>query len=191
MAISCQKCGRQYDLTLFEFGRTINCACGERVGFEHRINLAKDEEIKFFADVNVARVVRWIRAIGLDTAWEDAIADKDLVERAIKENRFVLTLDKKLMREWSADNVLHLESEKPFEQFREVVRRFEIKKPKELFTRCLICNAVLRRANAEEVRENVQTFYCCPKCGKVYWEGSHTKRMRVVIEEVFGGQNQI
>ncbi len=110
-----------------------------------------------------------------------------------------MTLDKKLTREWSADNVLLLESEKPFEQFREVVRRFEIKKPKELFTRCLICNAVLRRANAEEVRantpqkvrENVQTFYCCPKCGKVYWEGSHTKRMRVVIEEVFGGQNQI
>jgi hypothetical protein len=44
-----------------------------------------------------------------------------------------LTLDKKLTREWSADNVLFLESEKPFEQFREVVRRFEIKKPKRTF----------------------------------------------------------
>ncbi len=171
MAIYCQKCGRQYDVTLFEFGHTIDCACGERVGFQHRINLLKTEEIKFFADVNVARLVRWLRAVGIDTAWEDAIADKDLVERAIKENRYVLTLDKKLTREWSADNVLLLESEKPFEQFREVVRRFEIKKPRGLFTRCLICNTLLRQANAEEVRanapqkvrENEQTFHRCPK----------------------------
>jgi DNA-directed RNA polymerase subunit RPC12/RpoP len=80
MAISCQKCGRQYDVTLFEFGRTIDCACGGRVGFKHRINLSKDsEKIKFFADVNVARLVRWLRAIGIDTVWEDAISDEDLI----------------------------------------------------------------------------------------------------------------
>lgn len=47
MAISCTKCGRQYDVTLFQFGRTINCACGERAGFEHKINLPKNEEIEF------------------------------------------------------------------------------------------------------------------------------------------------
>src|SRR5688572_21869324 len=113
MAISCSRCGRQYDVTLFQFGRTINCACGERVGFEHKINLppAAVGEIKFFADVNVARVVRWLRAIGTDTVWEDAIPDGELVRRAIEEKRFVLTLDKRLVKEWRADNVLLLSSE--------------------------------------------------------------------------------
>ena len=81
MAISCPKCGRQYDVTLFQFGRTINCACGERVGFEHKINLPAGGEIKFFADVNVASVVRWLRAIGVDTVWEDAISDSDSPSR--------------------------------------------------------------------------------------------------------------
>ncbi|MCA1622660.1 MAG: Mut7-C RNAse domain-containing protein [Acidobacteria bacterium] len=193
MAISCVKCGRQYDVTLFQFGRTINCACGERVGFEHKINLSKDEETKFFADVNVARVVRWLRAIGIDTTWEDAISDEDLVRRAIEENRFVLTLDKKLTEEWRVDNVLLLQSENSLEQFQEIVEHFKIKKPKEFFTRCLVCNTFLRNATALEiaagapqrVRENEQVFHFCSNCAKLYWQGSHTRRMQEAIEKAF------
>ena len=193
MAISCAKCGRQYDVTLFQFGRTINCACGERVGFEHRLNLPRNEEIKFFADVMTARLVKWLRAIGIDTAWEDAIDDKDLVRRAIDEKRFILTLDKKLIEEWRVDNVLLLESEEPFEQFTEVIEHFGIEKPGALFTRCLICNAFLREAKADEINEelpprvleNNKTFQFCPRCKKIYWRGSHTQRMEEAIEEIF------
>jgi uncharacterized protein with PIN domain len=193
MAIACAKCGRQYDVTLFEFGRTINCACGERVGFEHRLELPQNAEVKFFADVNVARLVRWLRAVGLDTIWEDAIPDADLVRRAISEKRFVLTLDKRLLREFRADNIVLLSSDKPLDQLREILWRFRIPKPRELFTRCLVCNTRLRRALAEEidtgvptrVRETRKTFYFCAACNKIYWEGSHTRRMRAAIEEVF------
>ncbi|MBL7198046.1 MAG: hypothetical protein ISS47_08095 [Candidatus Omnitrophica bacterium] len=28
MAIVCEKCKRQYDITLFQFGRTLKCDCG-------------------------------------------------------------------------------------------------------------------------------------------------------------------
>ncbi|HEY0428234.1 MAG TPA: Mut7-C RNAse domain-containing protein [Pyrinomonadaceae bacterium] len=193
MAINCSKCGRNYDVTLFQFGRTINCACGERVGFEHRLNLRKDKQLKFFADVNVARVVRWLRAIGIDTVWEDAISDKDLVRRAIDENRFVLTLDKRLPDEWRVDNVLLLKSENPFEQLREIVEHFKIEKPPELFTRCLVCNTLLRGASSQEISAAVpprvleaqEKFYFCPVCRKVYWQGSHTERMRDAIEKLF------
>ena len=164
-----------------------------RVGFEHKLVLPKTGEIKFFADVNVARLVRWLRAIGIDTWWEDAISDAGLVRRAIRENRFVLTLDKRLVKEWRTDNVLLLTSEKPLEQFAQVVEHFELKLPAQFFTRCLVCNSVLRRASATEiaanvpprVRENNELFYYCPNCEKIYWEGSHTKRMQAAIEDVF------
>lgn len=193
MAISCGKCGRRYDAALFEFGRTISCACGNRVGFEHKINLSQNGEIKFFADVNVARLVRWLRAIGIDTVWEDAIADSDLVRRAIREKRFVLTLDKRLKTEWLADNVLLLESDKSSEQFAQVVRHFDLQTPIEIFTRCLVCNSLLRAASAEEIetkappraRENHDEFYYCANCRRIYWEGSHTRRMRAAIDEIF------
>jgi uncharacterized protein with PIN domain len=199
MAISCSACGRQYDVTLFQFGRTINCACGQRVGLEHKLNLPTAREIKFFADVNVARLVRWLRALGIDTAWEDRIADGELVRRAIEEQRFVLTLDKRLTREWRADNILLLSSDAPLEQFREIIVRFEIRQPAKLFTRCLVCNALLRPANPQEissslplppaVNKNEHELYCCPNCGKIYWEGSHTRRMRDAIEAVFRQSN--
>src|SRR5215203_361968 len=138
MAVTCVKCGRQYDVTLFQFGRTISCACGARVGLEHRLNLPKNAEIRFFADVNVASVVRWLRAIGIDTVWEDAIGDADLIRRAIEEKRFVLTLDKRILLEFRADNVLLLSTAEPLAQFAEIVRRFNLSKPPEFFTRCLI-----------------------------------------------------
>lgn len=156
MAISCAKCGRQYDVTLFQFGRTINCACGERVGFEHKIHLSKNEELKFFADVMVARLVKWLRAIGIDTAWEDAISDRELVRRAINEERFILTLDKKLTEEWRVDNVLLLKSEDAFEQLEEVIEHFGIEKPVEFFTRCLVCNEFLRDAKKKELSEEIR-----------------------------------
>lgn len=193
MAVTCGKCGRQYDVALFRFGRTISCACGERVGFEHRLDLAADAEIRFFADVNVASVVRWLRAAGLDTIWEDAIPDAELVRRAIEERRFVLTLDKRILKEFRADNVFLLSTDEPLAQFTEIVRRFDLPQPIELFTRCLVCNAVLRSARAAEVaahapegiRASDLKFQFCSRCDKVYWEGSHTKRMREAIEKIF------
>jgi uncharacterized protein len=194
MAISCIKCGRQYDVTLFQFGRTISCACGERVGLEHRLNLERDAEIKFFADVNVASVVRWLRALGLDTLWEDAISDDDLIRRAIEERRFVLTLDKRIPEEFRADHVFLLSTNEPLTQFAEIVSHFDLRKPAQLFTRCLVCNMLLRAAEAEEITEHVppavqemqERFHFCPNCNKIYWEGSHTRRMCEAIERVFG-----
>jgi uncharacterized protein len=194
MAVTCTKCGRQYDVTLFQFGRTISCACGTRVGLEHRLNLPKSAEIRFFADVNVASVVRWLRAIGIDTAWRDAIPDGDLVRRAIEEKRFVLTLDKRLLKEWRADNVVLLQSTRAIEQFREIIAHFKIERPAKFFTRCLLCNTLLRDANAEEIAlggqphrlpDNEIVFFYCPTCNKIYWEGAHTRRMRAAIEGVF------
>ncbi len=32
MAVYCPRCERQYDVTLFEFGRTVRCECGAFVG---------------------------------------------------------------------------------------------------------------------------------------------------------------
>lgn len=45
MAILCRRCGREFDFTLFQFGRFVRCECGELVGMAdaHRIDLSKAE----------------------------------------------------------------------------------------------------------------------------------------------------
>jgi len=35
MAVRCPKCKREYDVTLFEFGKGIVCECGERLSLKH------------------------------------------------------------------------------------------------------------------------------------------------------------
>lgn len=194
MAISCSNCGRQYDVTVFQWGKTINCACGERVGLENRIVLPANVEVKFFADVMLQRLVRWLRALGIDAVWEDRIADSELVRRSLIEHRWILTLDKRLSEEWRVGNVLLLESEQPLKQLREIVERFNLKMTDRIFKRCLVCNTELRAAKDEEITalavpENVRAvqvdFKFCPTCRKIYWTGSHTERMKKQLEKIF------
>ena len=193
MIISCENCGRGYDADLFQFGRTINCACAARVGLATKVELPVGVELKFFADVMHARLARWLRAINIDTVWEQKIPDRELVRRSLAENRFILTKDKRLPEEHRVGNVLLVKSQTAFDQFAETVAHFKIEKPGELFVRCLMCNTILRVANDHEIAANVplkvleqkQIFHFCPRCQKVYWEGSHAARMRRQIEATF------
>lgn len=41
MAILCPRCGRQYDIALFQFGRTIRCGCGAVIDESH-VSLFRD-----------------------------------------------------------------------------------------------------------------------------------------------------
>jgi len=51
----------------------------------------------------------------------------------------------------------------------------------------------LKSASAEEIAANApprirasqEEFSYCPNCEKIYWEGSHTRRMRTAVEDVF------
>lgn len=45
MAIRCPKCKREYDVTLFEFGRSVSCECGQKLGLEHEEILDQLEEV--------------------------------------------------------------------------------------------------------------------------------------------------
>jgi uncharacterized protein with PIN domain len=59
------------------------------------------------------------------------------------------------------------------------------------FTRCVVDNAHLREATAEEVerlpaqtREAPGPFRVCPACGRAYWPGSHVRRMASRLREL-------
>ncbi len=47
MAVLCQKCGRQYDITLFQFGQTVKCDCGNVVELKEYYPINKGKEDKF------------------------------------------------------------------------------------------------------------------------------------------------
>lgn len=195
MGVPCPRCGRQYDVSLFSFGRTIHCTCGARVADEARLQgPERPVGSRFAADAMLGRLARWLRLLGYDVSYDAHVADADLVRRAILEGRTVLTRDRRLPEDFRVPALYLLESEEPAAQLREVVERFGLDWRARLFTRCSECNTELRSADPTEVAERVPLrvrqrqadFRCCPSCGRVYWEGSHTARMVRSLERMLG-----
>jgi uncharacterized protein with PIN domain len=189
MSVPCPRCGRRYDAGLFACGRTIHCTCGARVGTGERAEPAG--EPRFAADAMLGRLARWLRVLGFDTSWEAHVPDAALVRHALAEGRTLLTRDRRLPEEWTRVPVFVLYAEDLRGQLAELGARFALAARARPFTRCNRCNERLRPASDAEVRERVppsvrarhEGFLRCPRCGRVYWAGSHVARMRALLAE--------
>jgi hypothetical protein len=149
---------------------------------------------RFLADAMLERLARWLRALGHDTASAGAASDAELGRRAAAEGRWLLTRDRRLAREAPDGRGVLLRAGAPLDQLREVAASFALA-PGTLFSRCLVCNAPLRPATEAEVvgaapelcgRHRPPDAHACPECGRVYWEGSHTRRMRAALARTLG-----
>ncbi|RMD84375.1 MAG: hypothetical protein D6815_04360 [Candidatus Dadabacteria bacterium] len=196
MAVVCPNCGAQYDATLFEFGRTVSCRCGRRVGLPLRVPWATSTKPqRFLADEMLGGLARWLRVIGYDTVWRRRTRDRDLVLQALGERRILLTRDRNLVASWWLDACYLVRNERPLEQLREVVTHFDLDWRKHLLRRCTICNAALVPLSPSErppgippaVAARTAAFRRCPSCERIYWEGSHTARMRNALERALDG----
>jgi uncharacterized protein with PIN domain len=154
VGVPCSKCGREYDVTLFEFGRTIHCTCGARVGLEPRVRELGDEgRQRFIADAMLGRLAHWLRLLGVDCAHDPEIDDERLVRRALEERRVILTRDASLPEEWHILGIHLVAAKTPIAQLREVAGEFKLAGTARPFSRCSRCNAVLVSTTAEELRE--------------------------------------
>ncbi|MFW6198492.1 MAG: Mut7-C RNAse domain-containing protein [Acidobacteriota bacterium] len=197
MGVPCPRCGRDYDVTLFEFGRTIHCTCGQRVGLGPRVEtLPRGGDVRFLADSMLGSLARWLRILGFDVDYESDADDEELVRRATLERRVLLTRDRRLPREWTLKRVYVVVADDAEAQVREVVKAFELSDHVEPFSRCSRCNAPLQELPPEEARREVPPYVArtvdrfgrCPDCGRVYWKGTHTDDMRRRLEAMLGAE---
>jgi uncharacterized protein len=138
----------------------------------------------WLCDEMLARLARLLRAAGHDAALaESGTPDSALLEIAVREDRILVTRDRRLAATAGPRGLLLAEN-RPEAQARELARAHPIDWRLARFTRCLIDNAPLREAWAEEVaalpapaREGPGPFRTCPACARVYWPGSHVRRM--------------
>lgn len=193
MAVPCQGCGREYDVTLFEFGRTLWCTCGSRVGIRPRVRSeGPGVQKRFIADAMLGKLARWLRLLGFDCAYDARIPDAELVRRGISEKRIILSRDRSLPEEWWVAGITLVEAVRVREQLVEVLRRFRLAEEIRLFSRCAECNLPVRPAAPEVVRERVPAsvlatrdfFWMCEGCGRVYWRGSHTDRFERFVDQL-------
>ena len=139
-------------------------------------------------------LARWLRVLGVDTAYDPALDDPELVARALAEDRTLLTRDRRLVeRRALGGRHLLIASEVVDEQVRQVLDAFALRPdPADLFRRCLRCNAALDPLDPEAARRLVSPFVArtqarfrrCPNCGRLYWRGTHARRMRRRLERM-------
>lgn len=142
--------------------------------------------MRLLCDEMLKGVGRWLRAAGYDVAIvEDGARDDDLLARAAAEHRLLLTCDRRLAGRAAPDaTVIVLRTERFEGAARELRERLGIDWLHAPFTRCLLDNAPLIPAHEDTiaglpatVRQGDGPIMRCPQCDRVYWPGSHVRRM--------------
>jgi len=110
---------------------------------------------------------------------------------AAEQRRILLTRDAGLLKHGAVTHGYFVRETEPRSQAAEVVRRFQLQRFLAPFSRCLRCNCLLERVQADPppevpdaVRRRHREFRRCPECGRLYWQGSHYSRMRAWMRTV-------
>lgn len=149
-------------------------------------------EIKFIVDVNLGKLVKYLRLLGFDTYYRNDLEDEEIVKIAKDEGRIILTKDLGVLKRSDVDRGYYVRSQKPTEQVQEVIKRFDLGKTVKPFTLCMECNGNLEKVKKKDIenellpgtKANFNEFYRCTDCGKIYWKGSHYEKMQKMIDDI-------
>ncbi|HEX4598800.1 MAG TPA: Mut7-C RNAse domain-containing protein [Burkholderiaceae bacterium] len=146
--------------------------------------------IRFIADAHLGGLAHRLRLLGFDTLYHNHFDDHEIEQLAGVQQRIVLTRDRQLLKRRSITHGCFVRALQPQQQLREVVDRLDLAGAAQPFTRCLRCNGMLRPAPKDRIAaavppgvlERYPRFSMCDGCARVFWEGSHWRRMREGVD---------
>lgn len=149
---------------------------------------------QFIADAHLGGLARLLRMSGFDTRHDNHLRDDEIERISSTEGRIVLTRDRDLLKRRGITHGCYVHAVRPAEQLREIFTRLDLARSARPFTLCLHCNAPLRPIDKAQVgpelpptvRAQYERFSACDGCGRVFWEGSHWRRMRSMLEGLLG-----
>ena len=166
----------------------------ERLDIENVTRLRNKplRKIKFILDVNLGRLTRYLRMLGFDSLYSNQYADNDIIELAQSEGRIILTRDTGLLKNSKVTHGYWIRSQQPGEQIKEVIQRFNLEGTVHAFSRCTACNGEIKSVKKEVIIDKIpyktgkyyNKFYQCAGCKKIYWKGSHYKRIMDFIDNI-------
>jgi uncharacterized protein with PIN domain len=157
-----------------------------------RVRAVPLREPRFVLDGHLGRLARALRMLGFDAAWRRDADDPELARTSAGERRVLLTRDRGLLKRRAVTHGHLVRADEVREQAAEVLHRLDLVRAVAPFRRCLRCNALLETVRKEDVlaglpprvREGQREFRRCPQCGRVYWPGTHHRRMLRAIDEI-------
>jgi uncharacterized protein len=149
-------------------------------------------DMRFIADGHLGRLAAYLRMVGFDTLYRSDCEDVELARISANDKRILLTRDRGLLKRNVVTRGYCVRTTNPREQFAEVLQRFDLSGSIAPFQRCVHCNELLQPAHKELINDRLQPdtkqfyeeFWTCPACHRIYWKGSHYRRMQRFIESV-------
>ena len=149
-------------------------------------------EPRFLLDCHLGRLAAHLRMLGFDCYYENDYDDAQIAAILDRDERVLLTRDRRLLMRKVVEYGYCLRSLDSFEQLREVVARFALENKIQPFHRCLRCNHLLQSIDKELIidrlepltRQYFDEFHICPNCQQIYWKGSHYERMLGILKQV-------
>jgi len=148
--------------------------------------------MKLLVTQELGRLCKWLRILGIDASYIRSNNLSEIIFSAIRESRIIITRNRRLAEHPGLKMVL-IKSDFLKEQLRQILDELKIEiRLEEMFMRCIICNEVLREVEKEKVKDLVpeyvfntqENFVECPKCKRIYWQGTHWGNVRHYLEEI-------
>jgi len=154
---------------------------------------------RFIADAHLGALAKYLRAAGFDALYRNDYRDQEVAAIAAAEHRIVLSRDRALLMQKDITHGCFVRAQRPLAQLEEVLARLDLFGTVAPFTRCLVCNAPLRSLPYTEAVGRVppesarchDEFFTCDVCNRVYWAGSHTRRLGAVLAKVLARHSHI
>jgi len=143
--------------------------------------------MKFIADVMLGKLAKRMRLLGFDVLYDQTFDDNDIIRLSLEQNRVILTRDTELAGRPLAANRVFIVHDDVKDQVRQVIDTFKIESVPGPLTRCSMCNESLIPITRQDIKDivpeyvynNYDGFLRCVSCGRVYWEGTHVRNMRL------------
>lgn len=145
--------------------------------------------VKFILDVHLGKLARYLRLLGFDTEYHNNYSDAEIVRQAKRQRRVILTRDVGLLKNRKVTRGYWLRATQPRQQIIEIIKRFDLANNIAPFTRCLECNGKITTISYKiaveklplKARKYYRKFFQCRQCKKIYWQGSHFKKLQKFV----------
>ena len=145
---------------------------------------------RFIVDAHLGGLARLLRMSGFDTLHDKYFVDDEIERISRAEGRIVLTRDRDLLKRRGITHGCYMHAVRSAQQLREIVDRLDLARSSRPFTLCLHCNAPLRSIDKAQAAPRLpptilahhDRFSTCDACDRIFWEGSHWRRMRSMLD---------
>lgn len=150
--------------------------------------------MRFVTDGMLGKLTRWLRMLGHNVEYASNLDDKTLIKIAKTQKRVLLTRDVELCRRAANQHLeaFFVEGKNEVERLAALSKRFSLALELDPnASRCPKCNSEIKPAIKSGISDRIppttkifyEEFWECSKCGKVFWQGAHWKKIIKTLEE--------